>query len=56
MTVKKKVMVKMDKKTHFDVKLFACKQSRTMIDVVDVACKEYLAKHDKKEADTKEKE
>ena len=56
MTVKKLSIVKIGKKRHSEIKLFSVQQDRKMYEVVDTACKEYLAKHDKKEADTKEKE
>lgn len=53
MAVEKKSIVKVLKKRHFDLKLFAVKKERTMLDVVDTACKEYLEREAKKEIEKK---
>lgn len=55
MTVKKLSIVKIGKKRHSAIKLFAVKQDRTMYEVVDTACKQYLESQDKKGVDSKEK-
>ena len=53
MTVKKLSIVKIGKKRHSAIKLFAVKQDRTMYEVVDTACKQYLEKENEKAVEKK---
>jgi hypothetical protein len=53
MTIKEKSIVKIGKKRHFEIKLFAVKQERTIYEVVDTACKQYLEKESKKGVEKK---
>ncbi len=46
--------VKMYKARHNEIKIFSVIKGRSLYEVVDTACEQYLASENKKEVDSKE--